>query len=105
MTDGVVIGFSLIMGILSMISFVVSLICIAVIVGFKNSTHQVQYVPLKDSFQGDDYEEGEIDDSGIEKKSPKEEMEAEKRLKARLDKWKEFMGTKQDEYENIEEKA
>lgn len=109
MTDGVFIGFSLVMGILSMISFTVSLICIAIIVGFKNSTHQVQYVPLKDSMEGYDYQEEE-DTSYYEspedtQRTPEEEYRAEQLLKQKMNRWKEFTGTKQEEYETYEEKA
>lgn len=93
------------MGILSMISFVVSLICISVIVGFKNSTHQVQYVPLND-------QPGEDDAGGLagEKSYNTEEEPSvpayilEKRRREKLNKWKEFTGSKQEAYEEVGDK-
>lgn len=39
--------FLIIGGFLGVMGFIISLICVACVVGFTRSTHQVQYVPLE----------------------------------------------------------
>jgi hypothetical protein len=41
-------------GILGLVGFVVSLICVAMVVGFLRSTHSVQYLPFENTEKGEE---------------------------------------------------
>lgn len=56
MYDTLVICASTIAAVLSVLSILLSCIAISVVVGFKNSTHNVQYMPIDNPFSDVDVE-------------------------------------------------